>query len=260
MKTCVPYNASQASKNLKCFLQICFPWPSQVNKPYLPLAAGEFTMQSALAIVTICGISALIIGVLVGSLPLMTTLVGSAVLSLAYSVDLPFLRWKRYPVAAATCILAVRYSWLPSFNSMNIICWWFSLLQGRRQLKPQNQHEHFISPWEGGPGNGWEEQQDSPSQIKYRSALPWTACWVCCSGYQFFKYKLQYRRHWVTIGTSSRGATVSSWPCCIDLLHTACNEPMAQSDWYLCSTFLSISEVGALKPAKSMRIFTKTHA
>ena len=81
----------------------------QVNKPYLPLASGEFTMQSALAIVGICGIAALVIGVLVGSLPLMTTLVGSAVLSLAYSVDLPFLRWKQNPVAAAACILAVRY-------------------------------------------------------------------------------------------------------------------------------------------------------
>ena len=81
----------------------------QVNKPYLPLASGEFTMQSALAIVSICGIAALVIGVLVGSLPLMTTLVGSAVLSLAYSVDLPFLRWKQNPVAAAACILAVRY-------------------------------------------------------------------------------------------------------------------------------------------------------
>ncbi len=80
----------------------------QVNKPYLPLASGEFTMQSALAIVSICGIVALVIGVLVGSLPLMTTLVGSAVLSLAYSVDLPFLRWKQNPVAAAACILAVR--------------------------------------------------------------------------------------------------------------------------------------------------------
>ena len=85
----------------------------QVNKPYLPLASGEFTMQSALAIVGICGIAALVIGVLVGSLPLMTTLVGSAVLSLAYSVDLPLLRWKQNPVAAAACILAVRYK-LPS--------------------------------------------------------------------------------------------------------------------------------------------------
>ena len=80
----------------------------QVNKPYLPLASGEFSMATALAIVSICGIAALVIGVLVGSFPLMLTLVGSAVLGLAYSVDLPFLRWKRSPVLAACCILAVR--------------------------------------------------------------------------------------------------------------------------------------------------------
>ena len=65
-------------------------------------------MQGASAIVAFCGLSALTVGVLVGSLPLMATLVGSALLSLAYSVDLPFLRWKQNPVASAACILAVR--------------------------------------------------------------------------------------------------------------------------------------------------------
>lgn len=65
-------------------------------------------MQTGLAIVTLCGITALVIGALVGSTPLMLTLIGSAVLGLAYSVDLPFLRWKRSPVLAASCILAVR--------------------------------------------------------------------------------------------------------------------------------------------------------
>jgi len=80
----------------------------QVNKPYLPLASGEFSMTTALWIVGVSGASALTIGVLVGSLPLMATLVGSALLSLAYSVDVPMLRWKQHPVAAAACILAVR--------------------------------------------------------------------------------------------------------------------------------------------------------
>ena len=79
-----------------------------MNKPYLPLASGEFSMQMAVGIVSLCGLSALVIGVLVGSLPLMATLVGSAVLGVAYSVDLPFLRWKRHPVASAACILSVR--------------------------------------------------------------------------------------------------------------------------------------------------------
>ena len=43
-----------------------------------------------------------------GSLPLLATLGGSLLLGLAYSTDLPLLRWKRSPVLAAACILAVR--------------------------------------------------------------------------------------------------------------------------------------------------------
>ena len=44
-----------------------------------------------------------------GSLPLLATLGGSLLLGLAYSTDLPLLRWKRSPVLAAACILAVRW-------------------------------------------------------------------------------------------------------------------------------------------------------
>ena len=54
------------------------------------------------------GIMALGLGFLAGSPPLMATLVGSLVLGIAYSTDVPFLRWKQNPVAAACCILAVR--------------------------------------------------------------------------------------------------------------------------------------------------------
>lgn len=43
-----------------------------------------------------------------GSLPLLATLAGSLLLGIAYSTDLPLLRWKRSPVLAAACILAVR--------------------------------------------------------------------------------------------------------------------------------------------------------
>mmetsp|Transcript_9750 Transcript_9750/g.18367 ORF Transcript_9750/g.18367 Transcript_9750/m.18367 type:complete len:189 (-) Transcript_9750:58-624(-) len=38
----------------------------------------------------------------------MQTLFTSLVLGIAYSADLPFLRWKRFPFLAAMCILAVR--------------------------------------------------------------------------------------------------------------------------------------------------------
>lgn len=80
----------------------------RVNKPYLPLAAGDFSMATGVNIVLITGALSLIVGGFSGSTPLLTTLIGSLLLGIAYSSDLPFLRWKRYPVAAASCILAVR--------------------------------------------------------------------------------------------------------------------------------------------------------
>jgi homogentisate phytyltransferase/homogentisate geranylgeranyltransferase len=54
------------------------------------------------------GSMALLLGMLSGSAPLLATLVGSLLLGIAYSTDVPFLRWKQYPLAAATCILSVR--------------------------------------------------------------------------------------------------------------------------------------------------------
>lgn len=80
----------------------------KINKPYLPLASGKMTVSTALSIVLITGVASLGIGVVSGSGPLLVTLVGSLLLGIAYSVDIPLLRWKQYPVAAAACILAVR--------------------------------------------------------------------------------------------------------------------------------------------------------
>ena len=54
------------------------------------------------------GAAALVLGGLAGSPPLMATLVGSLLLGIAYSTDVPLLRWKQNPIAAAGCILAVR--------------------------------------------------------------------------------------------------------------------------------------------------------
>ena len=80
----------------------------QVNKPYLPLASGEFSMAVATALVVIAGLTSLLIGAAARSPPLLATLCGSLALGIAYSTDLPFLRWKQHPLAAAACILAVR--------------------------------------------------------------------------------------------------------------------------------------------------------
>lgn len=80
----------------------------RVNKPYLPLASGEFSLQTGWSIVCASGAAALLGAWLSGSVPLLVTVGASIALGVVYSVDLPLFRWKRFPVAAAGCILAVR--------------------------------------------------------------------------------------------------------------------------------------------------------
>lgn len=80
----------------------------KVNKPYLPLASGEYTYATGVAIVSSFAIMSFWLGWFVGSWPLFWALLFSFVLGTAYSVDLPWLRWKRFAVVAAMCILAVR--------------------------------------------------------------------------------------------------------------------------------------------------------
>lgn len=80
----------------------------KVNKPYLPLASGEFSIATGATIISVAAALSLAMGALVGSNPLTLTLVISMILGTAYSVDVPFLRWKRFPILAAGCILAVR--------------------------------------------------------------------------------------------------------------------------------------------------------
>lgn len=80
----------------------------KVNKPYLPLASGEFSTSTGTAIVVASTVISLLLGIQSDSKPLLLTLVISWILGIVYSTELPFLRWKRYPVLAACCILAVR--------------------------------------------------------------------------------------------------------------------------------------------------------
>lgn len=80
----------------------------KVNKPDLPLASGEYSPRAGIAIVIASAILSFGIGWLVGSWPLFWALFISFVLGTAYSINLPFLRWKRSAVVAAICILAVR--------------------------------------------------------------------------------------------------------------------------------------------------------
>lgn len=72
--------------------QLCDVEIDKVNKPYLPLASGEFSMATGYAIVGISTALSLAIGWASGSPALMATLVVSWLLGLAYSIELPFMR------------------------------------------------------------------------------------------------------------------------------------------------------------------------
>ncbi len=77
----------------------------QINKPHLPLAAGEFSQRQGQFLVGILGILALLLAWLLG--PWLLLMVGtSLVIGTAYS--LPPIRLKRFSVWAALCIFLVR--------------------------------------------------------------------------------------------------------------------------------------------------------
>ncbi|KAK7329771.1 hypothetical protein VNO77_23950 [Canavalia gladiata] len=80
----------------------------KINKPYLPLASGEYSFGTGITIVASFSILSFWLGWIVGSWPLFCALVVSFVLGTAYSINVPMLRWKRFAVLAAMCILAVR--------------------------------------------------------------------------------------------------------------------------------------------------------
>ena len=77
----------------------------RINKPHLPLAAGEFSRATAKAIIIINGCLALLLAWLLG--PFLLATVGiSVIIGTAYS--LPPIRLKRFPFWAALCIFTVR--------------------------------------------------------------------------------------------------------------------------------------------------------
>jgi homogentisate phytyltransferase / homogentisate geranylgeranyltransferase len=77
----------------------------RVNKPHLPLASGEFSVQQGQWIIGITGILAIAIAAICNPWLLATVLI-SIILGTAYSA--PPLRLKRFSLMAAFCILAVR--------------------------------------------------------------------------------------------------------------------------------------------------------
>jgi homogentisate phytyltransferase/homogentisate geranylgeranyltransferase len=77
----------------------------KINKPYLPLASGAFSMQTGRVIVGISLLLSLAIAFYLGRYLLLTVLVSLA-LGTAYS--LPPIRLKRFHFWAAFCIIAIR--------------------------------------------------------------------------------------------------------------------------------------------------------
>jgi homogentisate phytyltransferase/homogentisate geranylgeranyltransferase len=77
----------------------------RVNKPFLPLAAGDMTVAAARRIVAACAIAPIALALSQGAFETVAVLAGLAV-GTAYSV--PPLRLKRFPVLAALSITLVR--------------------------------------------------------------------------------------------------------------------------------------------------------
>jgi 4-hydroxybenzoate polyprenyltransferase len=77
----------------------------RINKPHLPLAAGDLSPEAAWRIVAVCAVVPVVLGLTQGALETAAVLAALAV-GAAYS--LPPVRLKRFPVAASLCISGVR--------------------------------------------------------------------------------------------------------------------------------------------------------
>jgi homogentisate phytyltransferase/homogentisate geranylgeranyltransferase len=77
----------------------------RINKPHLPIAAGELTREAAWRVVAVAALLPVVLGLTQGALETGAVVAALAV-GAAYS--LPPVRLKRFPIAAALCIAGVR--------------------------------------------------------------------------------------------------------------------------------------------------------
>lgn len=102
----------------------------RVNKPHLPIAAGEFSQRQAQIIVAVTGGLALLFAWFSG--PFLLGMVGiSLVIGTAYS--LPPIRLKRFPFWAALCIFSVR----GTIVNLGLFLHYSWVLKGTRAIPPQ---------------------------------------------------------------------------------------------------------------------------
>ncbi|CAI9099027.1 OLC1v1035781C1 [Oldenlandia corymbosa var. corymbosa] len=76
----------------------------KVNKPYLPLASGEYSIRTGLILTLSSALMAFGFGWIVASPCLNFLILIFFVSSTAYSLNVPYLRWKRNAYLAALCI------------------------------------------------------------------------------------------------------------------------------------------------------------
>jgi homogentisate phytyltransferase/homogentisate geranylgeranyltransferase len=77
----------------------------RINKPHLPIAAGELTREAAWRIVAVAAALPLVLALTQG---LLETAAVLAALAVGAAYSLPPVRLKRFPIAAALCISGVR--------------------------------------------------------------------------------------------------------------------------------------------------------
>ncbi|MEL7333225.1 MAG: homogentisate phytyltransferase [Cyanobacteria bacterium J06560_2] len=78
----------------------------RINKPYLPIASGEFTKKQGQRLVWLMGAGAIALSLISQNIFLILTVVLSLIIGTAYSM--PPVRLKRFPFWASMCILVVR--------------------------------------------------------------------------------------------------------------------------------------------------------
>ncbi|CAL0308269.1 unnamed protein product [Lupinus luteus] len=87
------------------FNQLCDIEIDKINKPHLPLAAGEWSYTKGVIVVASSLILCFLLAWIEGSWPLFWGFLFAAMLTSVYSVDLPLLRWKKSALLAAATII-----------------------------------------------------------------------------------------------------------------------------------------------------------
>lgn len=101
----------------------------RINKPHLPLAAGEFSQKIGQLIVAATGILALLLAWLMG--PFLLAMV-SISLAIGTAYSLPPIRLKRFPFWAAVCIFSVR----GAIVNLGLFLHFNLVLQGKQIIPP----------------------------------------------------------------------------------------------------------------------------